>query len=146
MPISIHIDALTATEARSIMRELLGQDREVTADGGAVDATAAPEKPKAARSTKAKPDTSAKTVEPGSEPTTETSGEATASSATSATTSPSDASPEEIKKRAMKYTQKAGPQAINELIVNAGAADGAFKSLDADGLTKLDAALAELGY
>lgn len=134
--ISITINADSVGDLHAQFAALLQLDR-----GGAIDATAAPEKPKATRSTKAKTETPAeKAVEPQSD----ASETGAAGTVEQTTASPSE--PDEIKKRAMKFTQKAGPQAIKELIVNAGQPEGAFGKLDADGLVKLDAALTELGY
>lgn len=76
----------------------------------------------------------------------------TSSSGTTATSdaSPSDDGPhtiDSVKKRAMLYTQTAGPQPLTEMLKLAGSADGKFSQITEQAqIDKVAAALAAAGF
>ena len=148
MPITISITTETAQQAREEMRSLLGQDRETAAPA---EQEAQPEKPKATRSTKAKPSPDATTADAPSKTEEEpTTGEETSTpSADTATTSPSEPVTEaNLRERATKFAAKAGPPALIEMQKLAGAPNGRISEVVADqaAMTKLDALLADAGF
>ncbi len=153
MPITITITADSAKDARREMRELLNAtDLTPNQLAGVRDnearsaAEAAPEKPRAARSTKKPNAETVAALEAAERGETETVTIEQLQAEAKADVEP--VTPESLRARATSYAAKAGPIALVEMQKTAGAANGKMSEVTADQaiMTKLDALLADAGF